>query len=85
MHNAKQCHDCNTIVDIGDLGEVCKSCGGSAFKLITITDYWFDLAVNYGYERTATAAALIREFFDIWNVREYASFGDFMRAEVLTA
>jgi len=83
MHNAKECTNCKNTFPIDNLAEVCPACSHTAFKLVTIGEYWFDLAESFEYPRTVSAAVLVRDFFDVWDVKVYKTFGDFMRAEVL--
>lgn len=80
---ALQCTQCNQVVEMTTDFRTCTQCSSNAWMVIVVSLYWFDLAVSFGYERKLACAVLVKDFFDIWNKDEYATFDAFMRSEVL--
>lgn len=89
--NGVRCLQCKTVreltaLDSGVIPSVflpCADCHGTTFEEVFISSYWFDMAVAFGYKRTISSAALLRDLYEIWPADQYPNFADFMKAEVL--
>lgn len=65
--------------------DACASCGaGTSMIRMSVSQYWFDLAKEYGYPDTVAAAELVRDLYLEWDTSTYRTFKDFMDGEVLS-